>query len=149
MLRTQIVEDMKTAMKAGDAPVRDTLRMLDSMIKNEEISSGAREEGLDDAGVMTLLKRAIKQRAESAKQYRDGDRPELAEKEESETAILERYLPAQMSAEDVEKVVAEVIQEVGAEGSGDIGKVMGAAMKKVGDATDGNTVREAAAKLLG
>lgn len=148
MLAQTISADMKAAMKSGDTLTRDTLRMLESSIKNEEISGGSRDAGLDDAGVMTLVKRAIKQRTDSATQYRDGGREELAHKEEDEISVLEKYLPEQMSTEEVEAIVANVIAEVGATSVADLGKVMGGAMQAVGDRADGNAVRDAANKIL-
>lgn len=148
MLKETILEDLKTAMKAKDVEIRDTLRMLDSMVKNEEIAAGSREEGMDDDGVMALIKRAIKQRTDSAQQYRDGGREELAAKEDVEIAVLSKYLPEQMSAEDVKAIVEKVIADTGATSKADMGKVMGPAMQAVGDAADGNTVRAAVDELL-
>jgi len=148
MLKKQILEDLKIAMKAGEKQKRDTLRMLDSMIKNEEISSGNREEGLDDDGIIVLVKRAIKQRSEAAKQYGDAGRPELAADELAEIAVIEAYLPAQLSDEDLRSALEVVIAEVGATDPSDMGKVMGAAMKAVGDGADGGRVRAMISTLL-
>lgn len=147
-LREQITHDLKEAMKAGETEKRDTLRSLDSMIKNEEIAQKKREEGLDDEGVVALVKRAIKQRKDSAAQYREGDREELAQKEEMEISFVEAYLPAQMSEDDVRKVVEKVIAETGAASKADMGKVMGKVMGEVGDGSDGNTVRQIVDELL-
>ncbi len=148
MLKKQILEDLKSAMKAGETQKRDTLRMLDSMVKNEEISAGSRENGLDDAGVITLVKRAIKQRTESAKQYDEAGRSELAESERAEVAVLEAYLPIQLSDEDLRSMLESVITEAGATQPSDMGKVMGAAMKAVGDGADGGRVRDMITALL-
>ncbi len=148
LLRKRIVEDLKAAMKAGDAETRDTLRSLDSMIKNEEIAQNKREEGLDDAGTITLVKRAIKQRKDSASQYRDGSREDLAEKEEKEMRIIEKYLPQQMGEDDVRAVVERVMVSVGAQTKADMGKVMGVVMNEIGDKTDGNIVRGIVDELL-
>lgn len=148
LLREQIIEDLKCAMKSGDTQARDTLRSLDSMIKNEEIAQKKRETGLDDAGVIVLVKRAIKQRKDSAKQYRDGDREELAQKEELEIAVIEKYLPAQMSEEEVHVIVKRIITEIGAVSKADMGKVMGKVMSEIGDGADGNTVRSAVESML-
>ena len=92
-IKEQIKNDLKVAMKAGETEKRDTLRMLDSMIKNEEIEKGVREEGLDDDGVLSLVNRAVKQRRDSIKQYTDGGREDLADKEKVELEIVSEYLP--------------------------------------------------------
>lgn len=148
LLRQQIVEDLKMAMKSGDTEARDTLRSLDSMIKNEEIAQNKREDGLDDAGTISLVKRAIKQRKDSANQYRDGGRAELAEKEEQEIAVIEKYLPEQMSESAVQDIVKKVIEETGATTKADMGMVMGKVMGEVGDGADGSVVRKIVDELL-
>lgn len=141
-IKEQIKNDLKEAMKAGETEKRDTLRMLDSMIKNEEIEQKVREEGLDDEAVQVLVKRAVKQRQDSVSQYEAGSRADLAEKEKAEIEILSVYLPKQMSDEELEKIVKEIIAETGAESNADMGKVMGAVMGKVGSSADGGRVRD-------
>lgn len=148
LLRKQIFEDLKTAMKSGDTDARDTLRTIDSMIKNEEIAQKKREEGLDDMGTIAVIKRAIKQRKDSAQQFHQGGREDLAEKEEKEISIIEKYLPAQMSVDDVRAVVEKVIATTGASTKADMGKVMGPVMQEIGDATDGTVVRGIVEELL-
>ncbi len=148
MLKEQIGNDLITAMKSGETEVRDTLRMLDSMIKNEEIAHGKREEGLDDDAIIVLVKRAIKQRTDSATQYRDGGRDELAQKEESEIRILKKYLPAQMDEEALRSVAQRIITETEAHTVADMGKVMGVLMQEVGAQTDGTTARRIVEDLL-
>lgn len=147
-IKEQIKSDLKEAMKAGDAEKRDTLRMLDSMIKNEEIAQKSREEGLDDEAVQALVKRSVKQRQDSIKQYETGGRADLADKEKAEIEILSVYLPKQMSDEELEKIVKEVITETGAEFKADMGKVMGAVMGRVGSAADGGRVKDMVIKNL-
>jgi uncharacterized protein YqeY len=88
-LKKQINADMIVAMKAKDTQTRDTLRSLDSAIKNEEIAQGKREEGLDDAGVITIIKRSIKQRKDSIAQFEEGGRTELVQQEKAELEILQ------------------------------------------------------------
>jgi uncharacterized protein YqeY len=141
-LHQTIVEDLKRSMKEKDVCTRDTLRSLDSMIKNEEIAQKKREEGLEDDGVIALVKRAIKQRKDSVEQYHLGNREDLVQKEQQEIAVLEKYLPEQMSVEDVEKIVLRVISDLNAVSKNDMGKVMGVVMKEVGDMTDGNVVKK-------
>lgn len=148
LLRKKILEDLKIAMKSGDQKARDTLRSLDSMIKNEEIAQKKREVGLDDAGMVTLVKRAIKQRKDSATQFRNGGREDLAENEEIEIRVIEKYLPVQMSEEEVTVIVKRIVEETGATTKSDMGKVMGKVMNEVGDGSDGNTVRAVVESFL-
>lgn len=147
-IREQILNDIKEAMKAKEVEKRDVLRTLDSMIKNEEIATGKREEGLGDDGVIVLVKRAIKQRKDSAEQFRSGNRDELAQKEEREIDFIEKYLPVQMSESDVRDIVEKIVDEVGATSKSDMGKVMGSAMGAVGDAAEGSVVRKIVEELL-
>ena len=147
-IRHTIVEVLKSAIKRGDVQMRDTLRVVDSMIKNEEIAQKKREEGLDDAATIAVLKRAVKQRHDSVEQYRAGGREDLAQKEEAEIAVIEKYLPAQMAQEQVEEIVQRVIAETGAQTRADMGKVMAAAMREIGDAADGARVRTAVEQFL-
>lgn len=148
-IKEQIKSDLKDAMKAGEAEKRDTLRMLDSMIKNEEIEQGVREEVLGDDDVLVLVKRAVKQRQDSIKQFVDGGREDLADKERVELEILNVYLPEQMSDEDLEEIVKGIIAEVGAESKADMGKVMGPVIGKVGSLADGGRVKDMVMKNLG
>lgn len=147
-LKQTIFADMKDAMKAGDAMKRDTLRMLDSMIKNTEIELKKREEGLSDSESLDVISRAIKQRRDACTQYADAGRPELAEKETAEIEILMAYMPEQLSEEAVTEVVLAVIAEMGATSKSDIGKVMGQAMAKLKGQVDGNLVKKIAESKL-
>lgn len=142
MLKQKIIDDLKAAMKAGDTARRDTLRMLDSMIKNTEIEKRKREEGLSDVEVQEVAARAIKQRKDAIAQYETGGRPELAEKEKAEIEILSAYVPEQLSADETRVKVREVIIEVGAAGKADMGKVMGAAMSRLKGQADGALVKK-------
>jgi len=147
-LKVKIAEDLKSAMKAGDTTRRDTLRMLDSMIKNVEIEKNKREAGLDDIEVQEVVARAIKQRKDATAQYESGGRPELAEKEKQEVEILSAYMPEQMSEEEVRKIVTETALEIGATGKSDMGKLMGAAMAKLKGKTDGQVVKKMVEEIL-
>lgn len=142
MLKQKILSDLKDAMKSGDKEKRDVLRMFDSMVKNVEIEKGKREDGLNDEEIIEVLSRAIKQRKESAEQYRKGGREDLAEKEKSEAEILSKYLPEQMSEEDLKKVIAEAVEESGIKDKSGMGKVMGIVMGKAKGRADGNEVRK-------
>lgn len=148
LLREKITSDLKDAMKSGDTAKRDTLRVIDSMIKNEEIAQQKRETGLEDAETITLIKRAIKQRKESATQFRAGGRNDLAEKEEEEIAMIEIYLPQQLTEDELRTIVLRIIEKTGAQSQADKGKVIGAVMQEVGDCTDGNAVRVLVEELL-
>lgn len=148
MLKEQIVADLKNAMKSGDAARRDVLRMLDSAIKNVEIEKKKRETGLSEEEILEVIMRSVKQRQDSIRQFEDGGRPELAEKEKQEIEFLLPYLPVQLSQEEVEVVVKQVIGELGVSQASDLGRVMGEAMKRVKGQADGNVVRAVAQKLL-
>ena len=141
-LKQKITEDMKAAMKSGDTVKRDTLRMLDSMIKNVEIEKLKREVGLSDAETQEMIMRAVKQRRDAATQFEAGGRPELAEKENAEIKILMEYMPAQMGEDKVREVIKEVISQTGATSKTDIGKVMGQAMGRLKGQADGNVVKK-------
>lgn len=141
-LKEQIIADLKEAMKAGDTVRRDTLRMLDSMVKNTEIEKKKRETGLSDEEVLEVIAKAVKQRQDSIRQFEEGGRPELAEKEKEEIAVLQPYLPAQLSDDALAAIVLEVITQTGAQSAADLGKVMGQVMGKVKGQADGNRVRE-------
>ncbi|MEA3323060.1 MAG: GatB/YqeY domain-containing protein [Patescibacteria group bacterium] len=147
-LRKQISIDLIDAMKAKDVQKRDTLRSLDSAIKNEEIAQLKREDGLDDAGVTVIIKRAIKQCKDSIIQYKNGGRDDLAQKEEIELNIIEQYLPEQMDEAAVRTIVERVVADTGATTKADMGKVMGPVMAEVGDQSDGNTVRTIVDEIL-
>ena len=125
MIRDDIKTALVTAMKGGDKAATGTLRLVQSAIKNRDIelrTSSATPD--DDALVIEVLQKMIKQRRESADLYRRGGRAELADAEEAEIAVIERFLPAQMSDEDAKAAIAAVIAETGASGMKDMGKVM-------------------------
>lgn len=147
-LKEKITSDLKEAMKAGDALRRDTLRMLDSAIKNVEIEKKKREEGLNEDETLEVISRAVKQRQDSIKQFIDGGRPELAEKEQEELTILMVYMPEQLDDNVVRKIVEEVISTTGAKSAADTGKVMGAVMGKLKGQADGNKVRQIVSEEL-
>ncbi|OGI16457.1 MAG: hypothetical protein A2Z52_01335 [Candidatus Moranbacteria bacterium RBG_19FT_COMBO_42_6] len=133
---------MKAAMKEGDTAKRDTLRMLDSMIKNTEIEKLKKEEGLNDEEVQAVIARAVKQRRDSVEQYKSGGREDLAGKESKEIEILSAYMPEQMSEDKIREIVKAVISETGAASKADIGKVMGQAMGRLKGQADGNVVKK-------
>jgi len=121
-LKTQLTEDMKTAMRAKDQVSLSTIRLINAAIKQFEVDE--RTEA-DDAKVISILTKMVKQRKDSAKIYTEAGRQDLADKENAEIEILNRYLPQMMSAEEIKTVVEAVIAETGASGMSDMGKVMG------------------------
>jgi uncharacterized protein YqeY len=138
-LAEQIQTDLKTAMKARESDTVATLRMVLAGIKELRVAEGHEGEVTDDE-VETLLARGAKQRREASAAYAEADRPELAEKEERELAVLERYLPEQLDQAQLERLVDEAIAESGAAGASDMGKVMQAVMPKVAGRADGKQV---------
>ena len=149
MLKQQLLDELKIAMKSGDTAKRDVLRMLDSMIKNIEIEKQKRETGLSDEETLEVIGKAVKQRKDAAAQYSAGGRADLAEKEQAEIAILSAYLPAQLDEATVREAVKAVISETGATSPTDIGRVMGASMGKLKGQADGNLVKKIAQEELG
>ncbi len=141
-LKEQITSDLKTAMKAGDAIRRDTLRLIDSAIKNVEIERNKREVGLTEEEILEVIARAVKQRQDSIRQFEAGGRPDLAEKEKIELEIILPYLPAQLSQQEIEKVVTEILATSENPTLADLGKIMGQAMASLKGKADGNLVRE-------
>ena len=124
-LRTQITNDMKQAMKDKDTVRLATLRMVNAALKDKDIEIRVAGEGeVSDADVLTVLQKMLKQREESASTYRDNNRPELAEKEEAEMAVINEYMPKQLEGADLEAAIDKAIAESGAEGPRDMGKVM-------------------------
>ncbi|MDC3307283.1 GatB/YqeY domain-containing protein [bacterium] len=144
-LEQTIGDDLKAAMKAGDALRRDTLRMLIAAMKNERIERGA---DLDEAGVMAVVRRGVKSRKDSAEQYRAADRLDLAEKEDAEIAVLEGYLPQMLDEAATAAIVEQAIADTGASEKCDIGKVMKAVMASHRDVIDGKLVNRLAAARL-
>jgi uncharacterized protein YqeY len=145
-LATRLDADMKDAMKSGDKLRVGTIRRARAALKNAEIE--ARGPLGEDAAVK-VLRGLVKQHRESIDQFRAGDRADLVESEEREMAVVEGYLPAQLDAGAIEPVVAEVIAAEGASSPADMGKVMKAAMARLGGQADGKDVRAVAQRLLG
>ncbi len=141
-LKEKITSDLKEAMKAGDTLRRDTLRLIDSAIKNVEIEKQKRETGLSDEEVLEVLGRAVKQRQDSIRQFEAGGRPDLAENEKVELEIIVPYLPAQLSQAEIALVVDEIFAAAGQVTAADLGKIMGQAMARLKGKADGNVVRE-------
>ncbi len=140
MLLDQIQSNLKQAQLARDEIKVSTLRLLLSEIKNAEIAKGPANAGLADEDIISVVQKEVKKRKEAALAFRNGGREESALKEEAEAKVLESYLPAQISNEELTKIVEEAITEVGAKGISDMGKVIGAVMGKVRGRSDGAAV---------
>lgn len=144
-LQEKLADDQKAAMKSGDQVKLSTLRLLRSAIHYVEVE---RRGTLDDEGVLSVIARQAKQRRESIEEFKKGNRPDLVEKEEAELAILQEYLPAQASREEVETVVRQVILETGARGKQDMGKVMPQVISKLRGKADGRLISQVVQELL-
>jgi uncharacterized protein YqeY len=136
-LKDRLTEDSQAAMKAGDKPRLSVLRMALAGVKQREVDT---RRPLDDAGVTSVLERMIKQGRDSAAQYRDGGRPELADKEEYEIKVLQTYLPQQLSDAEIDTLIAECIDAANATSAKDLGKVMGAIKSKAAGRVDMSTI---------
>ena len=132
-LRDQLNEDIKTAMKAREQERLATLRLLLSAVKQREVDERIT---LDDAGVVGVLEKMIKQRRESIVQYEKGARQDLADKERAEIGVLEAYLPQQMSPAEIDAVIAEAVAATGARTAADMGKVMGVVKPRLAGRAD-------------
>ena len=141
-IHTQIKEEIKNAMRAKDEVKKDTLRGLASLIQSEMMAKGVTDETASDDFVITLVKRLVKQRKDSIEQFKAGGRPELAEKEEAELAVLGVYLPATMSREEIKRIAEETVSKLGltVDKSG-LGKLTGVLMKELKGRADGADVK--------
>lgn len=146
-MEKQIQADMVAAMKAKDSVRLAAVRAIKAAITLAKTAEGATGE-VDDAAIVKIIQKLVKQRKESAQQYNDAGRPELAENELAEVAAMEVYLPKQLSEAEVEAKLAEIIAEVGATQPSDMGKVMGVATKRLAGLADGRVISTLVKKLL-
>ena len=144
-VKEKLNEDLKQAMRDKEVVKRDSIRAINTMIKQIEVDE---RRVLDDAEVIKLVQRAIKQREEAISQYSAASRTDLVEKEQSQIDVFMIYLPKQLNDEELEAGMRDVIQEVKAESIKDMGKVMGAASKKFAGVADGKRINEMVKKLL-
>ena len=147
-LKERINDDLKTALLGGNRFEAEVLRGLKAAVLNEEVSSGKRDEGLDDASIEVIVAREVKKRNESKALYEQNGRPELAETEEKEAAVLASYLPAQMSEGEIQAAITDVIAELGASSPQDMGRVIGAVKAKLGNTASGAVVADLVKKTL-
>ena len=132
-LKTQLIEDMKTAMKGGDKERLGTIRLVNAAIKQREVDERIL---LDDTQVLSVLEKMLKQRRDSVSQFEAAGRTDLADKEKFEIGVIQGYMPAQLSAAEVDAAIAAAIGESGATSAKDMGKVMGLVKPKVAGRTD-------------
>jgi uncharacterized protein YqeY len=144
-LKERITEDMKNAMRAKDAERLGTIRMLLAAMKQKEVDERVE---LDDAMVVAIVDKLIKQRKDAAQQYEAGARQDLADKEKSEIVVLEAYLPQRLTADEVAAAVKAIVAELGASGPGDMGKVMGAVKAQLAGKADMGQVSAAVKAAL-
>jgi uncharacterized protein YqeY len=145
----RIDSDLKDAMRARDAIRLGVLRMLKSALKYGAIEKSGADAELNDADAAQVIRKQVKQRQDSIESFEKGGRPELAEKEKAELAILNSYLPQQLSSDELAKVVRETIAEVGATSKAQMGAVMKALGSKVAGRADGKTLSAEVQKQLG
>ena len=144
-LKDRITDDMKTAMRAKDSARLGAIRMLQAAIKQKEVDERT---SLDDAAIVAIVDKLIKQRKDSIAAFEQAARQDLADKEAAEAAVLQTYLPARLSAEQVQAEVRALLAELGASGTGDMGKVMAAAKQRLAGKADMATVSTAVKSAL-
>jgi uncharacterized protein YqeY len=144
-LKGKLNEDLKTAMKSGDTVRRSVLRLMLSAINNAEI---AKQATLENSDILGVISKEAKQREESIAAFKEGNRQDLVSKEEAELVIIKEYLPEQMTRDDIVAEARKVIQEVGAQGPRDKGKVMPKLVAALKGRADGREINEVVTELL-
>lgn len=145
-LKRKLNDDIKQAMRSGEKVKRSVLRMLMASINNAEIS---RRAALEDADILGIIAKEVRQRQESIEAYKQGNRPDLVTQEETELALLQVYLPPQITREEILEVARRVIAEVGAQGPGDKRKVMPKLIAQLKGSADGRAINSVVTELLG
>lgn len=145
-LKQKLSDDLKQAMKSGDTVKRGTLRLLMSAVNNAEI---AKKTSLEDSDILGVIAKEVKQHQESIESFKQGNRADLVAKEEEELAILQSYLPEQMTREAIVEEARKVIAAVGAQGPGDKGKVMQQLIPGLRGRADGKEINAVVTELLG
>jgi len=146
-LQQQVMGKLKEAMKSKDKVALESLRAIKSAILMAQTESGAKQD-LAEADELKLLQKLVKQRKDSAALYTEQGREDLAVPELAQVAIIEQFLPEQMSADDLKKVITEIISQTGASSMGDMGKVMGMASKQLAGKADGKAISTIVKQLL-
>ena len=144
-LKQKITDDLKQAMKSGDTVKRSTLRLLMAAINNAEI---VQRKALEDADILGIIAKEAKRRQESIEAFKQGNRQDLVASEEAELAILQGYLPRQMGRQEIVEAARRIIQEAGAQGLGDKGKVMPKIIAELKGRADGREINAVVMELL-
>jgi uncharacterized protein len=144
-LKARITDDMKSAMRARETEKLATIRLLLAALKQKEVDERIE---LDDAAVIGVIDKLIKQRKDSIEAFRKAERHDLADKEQAEMQVLQAYLPARMSAQEVAAAVAAIVADLGAKGPGDMGRVMGAVKAQLAGKADMGQVSAAVKSAL-
>jgi uncharacterized protein len=147
-LQKRIDEDLKDAMRAKDAARLSVLRLLKAAIKNAAIEKVSTDGELNDADAIAVIRKQVKQRQDSIESFGKGGRADLVEKEKAEIAVLNNYLPQAMSTEQLQRMVAETVAEVGATSRAQMGTVMKALQPKIAGRADGKTLSAEVARQL-
>lgn len=145
-LKQKLTDDLRQAMRQGDKVTSSVIRLVMAAIKNSEI---ARQAELDDRDILGVIAKQVRQCQESIEAFKQGNRQDLVVKEEAELAILKAYLPEQMTRQEIVTAASRVIDEVGAQGPGDMGKVMAKLMAQLKGRADGREVNAVVTELLG
>lgn len=146
-LKQQLSDDLTAAIRSGDETKKSTLRMLMTAINTQEVSGSERKE-LDDAAVMQVIAKQVKQRRESSEEFKKAGRDDLATKEDAEMAVLQAYMPEQMGRDEIEEEARKAIAEAGASGPSDKGKVMQIIMPRLSGRAEGRDINEVVTQLL-
>lgn len=146
-LSSKIMEVMKDAMRSKDTIALEALRAIKSELLLAQTASGSKEE-ISEADEIKILQRLVKMRKDSAEIFTKQNRPDLAEPELAQIAVIEKFLPAQLSEAEIEAIVSKIISETGASGIASMGKVMGLASAQIGGQAEGKTISAIVKKLL-
>lgn len=144
-LKEQLKSDLKDAMRAKEVEKRDSIRSINTMIKQIEVDERIE---LDDAKIIQLIQKGIKQREEAILQFKEAQRDDLVQNEQNQINIFSLYLPKQLSDEELETIIQSIITEVGATSMKDMGKIMNPAKEKIAGSADGKRINQAVKKLL-
>ena len=144
-LKQKLTDDLRQAMKTGDKVKRSAIRMVLASIQNAEI---ARQAALEEGDILSIIAKEVRQRKESIEAFKQGDRQELVAQEEAELAVLTEYLPQQMTREEITDAARKVIEEVGAQGPADKGKVMPELIAQLKGRADGREINAIVTELL-
>lgn len=144
-LKERLGEDLKAALRSGDERRKTAIRLVLTAVRYAEVASGRPS---DDAGILSVVSKQVKQNRESIEEFRKGNRPDLVAKEEAELAVLLAYLPPAMSNEEIAEAARQIIQEMGAQGPADIGKVMPLLISRLAGRADGRQINAVVSGLL-